>query len=160
MSKIKRVVPLEEVREHDYYWDLADLAEIFNHEVVETKDGVWRWKENQLTRMMLESVPVYTPPSAEAGYGMHSKEFNASVSLNGLVVALHRGNFSMEEWMKFYMQMGYSLSGYCDVFGQHEASEYDLPGAKEVPEDHDGNSYIETVIDYMRRIHEGKVLKI
>jgi len=157
MQTFKRIIPLEEVRNHQYYWDMADLAEIFTHEIIEDENGTWRWRENRLTRMFLEECPVYTPAN---DYSRNSKEFIASVSLNALAVAVHQKKFSMEEWMKFYMQMGYSLSGYGEVFGQHEAEEYDLPGCLPVPEDHDGEEYVETVIDYMIRTHKGKVLKI
>ena len=154
---IKRVVPLKEVAKTDYYWDMADLAKIFNHEIVEMENGVWRWKLNTFVGYIQNTAPVYTPAQ---DYGMNSKKFVASLDLNALAVDLHRGVFEMEEWMKFYMQIGYSLSGYAEVFGQHEASEYNLPGAKPVPEDHNGENYVETIIDYMRRIHKGKVLKL
>jgi hypothetical protein len=90
-------------------------------------------------------------------YSRGCKEFRASLGINTLVSDLHNGMFTMEEWMKFYMQMGYSLSGYYEVFGQHEAAEYGLPGAKK-PKSKD--SYTETVIDYMIRVHRGKVLKL
>ena len=81
----------------------------------------------------------------------------ASLNANTLVMDLHSGMFTMEEWMKYNMQIGYSLSGWCELFGQHEAAEYNLPGAKQ-PESED--AYTETVIDYMIRVHRGKVLKL
>ena len=163
---IKRKIKLKEVRE-TAYWDMAELAKIFNHQIVEMHDGVWRWKPNRFIDWIQDYAPVYTPSNAECNadkvepYTRHNTtELRASLSLNVLVCDLHAGKFSMEEWMKFYMQMGYSLCGYAEVFGQHEASEYDLPDAKPVPDDHDGNNYVETVLDYMRRVHKGKVLKL
>jgi hypothetical protein len=161
----KRAIDLEEVRQ--IYNDMADLAVIFNHEVVETEEGVWRWKSNSFISHISGHAPVYTPSNAEC-YTMgimpytrlHTKEYRASLSLNSLVRDLHANLFTMEEWMKFYMQIGYSLSGYGEVFGQNEASMYKLPGAKEWDDDEEHDEYCETVIDYMRRIHEGKVLKI
>lgn len=165
-SKIKRIIPVEEVAEADHYWDLAELAVIFNHDIVETDKGTWRWRANSFMGWISDYAGVYTPSSVEEyangmhGYGQHSKEFRASLSLNTLVVDLQYGAFSVEEWMKFYMQIGYSLSGYCEVFGQREASEYGLPGAKQRTEEDDEDQYVETILDYMRRKHAGKVLKL
>lgn len=167
-----RVVPVEEVAASDHYWDMAPLAIIFNHDVVEEppdEDGRkrWRWRQNLFMDWIHDYAPVYSPSSAEANadgdmpYSRNVKETRGSLDLNNLVSDLHCGMFTMEEWMKFYMQIGYSLSGYGEVFGQHEACEYGLPGAKE-PEGHPDvrTHYTETVIDYMTRIHAGKVLKL
>ncbi len=161
-TPIKRVIPLEEVRNHKGYWDLADLAEIFNHEIVEMDNGVWRWKRNLFIDWIYDHAGVYIPSAAsDAADGVdifvRGKNARASLSLNILVLDLHNGMFTMEEWMKFYMQMGISLSGYCEVFGQHEASEYELPGALDKESD---EHYTQTVIDYMIVTHKGKVLKL
>jgi len=176
-SRIVRVVPNEEIAETAWYEDMAEIAVIFNHDVVEMDQGldekgeprrVLRWRPNLFMDWLHEHAAVYTPSVAEGnadGVGpfVRGKEGRASLSMNGLVRDLHNGMFTMEEWMKFYMQIGYSLSGYAEVFGQHEASEYDLPGAKlpDPNEDpYERTQYIETVLDYMRRIHAGKVLKL
>jgi len=134
-TKIFRFIPLEELTENGYA-NMAKLAVIFNHEVVEMEDGTWRWKPNRLMSWLKNHGPFY------------------------LVRDLHAGVFSIEEYMKFQMQNGYSLCGYSEIFGQHEASEYNLEGAKVPPENDPGEEYTETVIDYMIRVHEGKVLKI
>lgn len=166
-AKYKRIVSLDEVRAEGYYADLADLAEIFQHDVVAC-DGydasgkpdpdaeVWRWKPNRLVEHICDGAIFYTPPSWP-----RATEYPGCLSLNGLAAARYKDKFSTEEYMKFYMQMGYSLSGFCEVFGQNEASEYpDLrENALPVPEDHDGDSYVETVIDYMIRVHKGKALR-
>ena len=144
-----RIVPLEEVEKHDFFWDLAELAVIFNHEIVEhVEDGHkrWRWKENGLMRQLADDFPSQTG-------GRHRLCFNT------LVQDVLDGKHSVEERMKFYMQIGYSLSGFCEIFGQHEAVEFKLPGAKRPPAGEREN-YTETIIDYMRRIHKGKILKM
>jgi hypothetical protein len=46
---IKRVVPLNEVDMQE-----AELAVIFNHDIVEMEDGTWRWRPNRLACLMLE----------------------------------------------------------------------------------------------------------
>jgi len=152
---------------------MAPLAVIFNHDAVEVPSGpdpskgrTWRWKPNAFIDWIQDYAGVYTPsgPSntarGEHSYGRHCTSIRASLSLNMLVCDLQCGAFSMEEWMKFYMQMGYSLSGYGEVFGQHEASEYGLSGAKVREEGDEEDHYIETVLEYITRIHEGKVLKL
>lgn len=130
----ERIIPLLEVRASDYN-DLADLAEIFRHEIIEDQSGVWRWKQNRLSRFICDQI-----------------------NLNNVWIALHRGDFSMEELMKFYMQIGYSLDGFIEVFGQHEASEFSLAGAK--PPDPNNDDYTETILEYMRRTYCGGSLKL
>ena len=59
------------------------------------------------------------------------------------------------------MQIGYSLSGYAECFGQTNAYEWNLPGAKTEHEPgQDPDNYVETVLEYMRRVHKGEILKI
>lgn len=163
--KIKRFIPIKELARSEYYWDLAEIAVIFNHDIVETKEGTWRWRMNSFMSWLSDYAGVYTPTSVEHtakglhGYGSHCKEFRASLNANTLVCDLQYGAFSMEEWMKYNMQIGYSLCGFCELFGQHEATEYGLEGAK-VRTDEDPDEYVETVLEYMRRKHEGKVLKL
>ena len=167
LPDVKRIIPIKEVKTHNHYEDMAKLAVIFNHDIIETDGGVWRWKENRLTRLMQEYCPVFTPCGLENeangrdSYGRHCQECRASLSLNGLIVDLYDGYFSVEEYMKFYMQIGYSLCGFREVFGQREAAEFNLIGAKTEHDPYqDEDDYIETVIEYMLRIHKGEVLKI
>ena len=121
------------------------------------EDGIWRWRPNKLARLMLDCCPVYTCEQS----GKTGHEGKASLSLNGLAIDLHDGAFSVEEYMKFYMQTGYSLCGFRECFAQHDAFEYKLPGAKtEHAPDQDPDDYVETVIEYMLRVHKGEVLKI
>jgi hypothetical protein len=166
---IIRVIPLEEVAEKEYYSDMADLATIFNHEIVEMgnpENPTWRWKPNSFIDWIQDYAGVYTPSTphnlaaGDGGFGRHCDSHRASLCLNTLSQDLHCGAFSMEEWMKFYMQIGYSLCGFGEVFGQHEASDYGLPNAHQRGPDDDPDEYVETVIEYMRRIHRGEVLKL
>ena len=157
-AKIKRVIPLEEVAAHKYYWDMAQLAVIFNHDIVEMEDGVWRWRQNRLMRLIDDYCPVYLPAG---DYNRDSKAVRGGLDLNTLIMDVHTGFCSVEEYMKFYMQIGYSLSGYGEVFSQSEAEEWNLPGAKtEWEEGQDRDYYKETPLEYMLRVHKGEVLKI
>jgi hypothetical protein len=127
-----RLIPLDEVRASEHYADMADLAEIFGHDIVEDT-GIWRWKQNALARWMRDC----------------SERF-FSQQLNAMCADAYRGAFSVEEWMKFNMQIGYSLCGFEEVFGQREATEFKLPDAVED----------ETLIEYMVRMHKGKTLRL
>lgn len=163
---ITRVIPLEEVRAREYYEDMADLAVIFNHEIVEM-GHIWRWRPNRLFYLLHDYCPVYLPSAAEnraqggSGYDSFSQSTRASICLNELIADVYDGLCSVEEYMKFYMQLGYSLSGFSEVFGQRNAYEFNLPDAKRTPSPgQDPDGYIETVLEYMRRVHAGKVLKL
>lgn len=109
------------------YADMAKLATIFNHVVIENEHGTWRWKKNRLMDFIENNI-----------------------SLNELVIALHRKHFSIEEFVKFNMQIGYSLSGFCELFDMFPASERGV-------DDAEGE---ETVVDYLLRKYDGIVLKI
>lgn len=164
-QEIKRIVPLEEVLAHGQYDEMAELAVIFNHEIIEDIHGVWRWKANKLMETFLNGVGVYTPSNKECDeQGLrpycrpHTKELEASINLNW--ISLHReALFTTEEWMKFNMQTGYSLSGYYEITHQCNAYELNLPGAKTKPLKTNGG-WAETLLQYMLRIHKGKVLKL
>lgn len=141
--KDRRLIPLEEVLASGEYDDMVELARIFNHGI-EDVDGVWRWQSNKLIRLITN----------------HENYTVGMVDLNCLWAAFYDGKFTCEELMKFYMGMGYSLCGFGEVFGQKEAHELGLPGAK-VPEDGEGeDDYIQTPIDYMIEKYSGQVLKI
>jgi hypothetical protein len=165
--KYKRIIPLEEVAKSEHYDDMAELAVIFNHNIIEDQQGVWRWKANSLTCLLFDYAPFYTPSQAEEnadggiGFSRNSNRMRGSIDLNELAIDTHHKLFTVEEKMKFMMQSGYSLNGFAELFGQHEASEFDLPGARtEHEEGQDPENYIETIIDYMRRVHKDTVLKI
>lgn len=134
-----RVVDLAEVRRFPDYSPLADLAEIFNHEIIEDDRKIWRWKHNVLVCYLfsgdcpfVEGLPVH-PGQRRRGY----------IDLNGLFVDLYAGKFSLEEYVKFYMGLGYSLSGFLELFDKEMDDNPDL-----------------TCVQYLIDTHRGKVLKI
>ncbi len=70
---------------------------------VQDKHGTYRFKENKVVSWLL-----------------------ANTSLNNIVIAYqggahHEGSVSMDELMMLYQDIGYSLSGYGDVFGEEMA---------------------------------------
>lgn len=165
VQRILRVVPLDEVRASTHYDDMADLAVIFHHLIVEVPGEpgqvIWRWKANNLIRWLHDYAPIYMPSAAESiadgdmVYGRGCTDGRASINLNGLSADLLHGEFAMQEYMKYHMQIGYSLCGFSEIFGQRSAEESGLPDAKQsVGDDR------ETIIEYMLRVHAGKVLSL
>lgn len=150
-----RIIPLDEVRNNPYYPEFVDIATIFNHDIVAShedphspKRETWRWKKNALACHILEGAAFHTPPAWRGA--MHNKVLLGGLDLNELFTCFHRGAFPVEEYMKFYMQIGYSLSGFIEVFGDRTADEFKLPATSEE----------ETLLEYVCRVHTGKVLKL
>lgn len=160
---IKRIIPLEEVAETDHYDDMADLAVIFNHEIVEDDQGTWRWKENKLISMFQGNhggAMFHTPPMWR-GAMVNQMHGPGSIDLNWLAGAVFTNEIPLEEYMKFNMQIGYSLGGYAEVFGQREVTEYGIEYLSPPPDDHNfDEEYYQTPLEYMRIKYKGQVLKI
>lgn len=150
------IVPLDQLP--DGYEDMADLAKIFNHQIQKDDVGVIRWKTNRLMNLLIEGCQFYTPPGWEGP--RFNITYNGGLDMNYLSGVVGE-RFSLEEWMKFYMGIGYSLGGYGEVFGQREITAYGIGYFEEPPADHDFNSeYWETPIEYMRKKYKGQVLSI
>lgn len=138
----KRVIPNSEVAKAEHYADMAELARIFGHQVVETSESppVWRWRQNGLVRWV----------TAEGNPNR--------LDLNRLWSDFHRGHATVYEMMKFYMQLGYSLCGFAEVFGQCEAWDWKLPDAQRPT--NDGDAYTETPIMYVLRVAGNKHVRV
>jgi len=153
-----KIISPKNICEHfPYYEDMAHLAKIFHHKIV-LKDGVIRWQENKLVRYLTGDYggcEFHTPPQWTGM--MHNQIHNGAVDLNGLAVARSKRIFTLEEYMKFYMGMGYSLSGFGDIFGQSEVTEYGLEYIEQPPENHNfDEEYWETPIEYIRKKYKNK----
>lgn len=157
-SRILRIVPIQEVEDSKWYSDMAALAVIFNHEVVETNDNVWRWKQNGIVDFALSGICGMH--EGEWNGHMSAKYFRGAINLNDLWGDFYRGAFTCEELMKFYMGIGYSLSGYAEVFGQKEATELNLPGARQRTDADDEDNYVQTPLEYMAEKYKDQVLKL
>lgn len=66
-----------------------------NHEIIEDEQGTWRWKENKDVNKILKNMSLndLCPLLYFLGYGKNS-----------------------EVYRKLYRDMGYSLSGYWEIF--------------------------------------------
>jgi len=81
--------------------EVEDYQEIFKkeshhtHEVIEDKNGIIRWKENKTAKVFLKNISLndLCPLLSTLGYGKNS-----------------------EVYRKLYRDIGYSLSGYWEIF--------------------------------------------
>lgn len=161
-SDFKRVIPLTEVSEN-YGPDYAELAHIFNHAVIEDNQGVWRWHTNSFMDRILgeEGGVVFHVPPKWAGH-MNSSYHTGGLDLNELCVLAQTGEIPLEEYMKYYMQIGYSLSGFGDVFESKEVSDYGVePIPTPQPDDFDPEEqYYQTPVEYMVLKYAGQILQL
>ena len=148
-----RIIPLQEVRES--YPDLADLAEIFNHEIVEL-DSVWRWKSTKFVAKLLSGIKVHVPP-VWVGPDYNKIEY-AGLSLNELWVDICHGEIPIEEVVKLHMQMGYSLAGFYGIF-DNPAEDMKLENARPVTIEESYNGGHQTIIDWLNEKYKGQILK-
>lgn len=112
-DRIARIIPLDEIRKTEGYGDdFADLSEIFQHPIVEMKNrgagSVWRWMPNDLQAYIMQPRDFVRD---EAKRPFH-------IDLNDLCIAFYEKRFSLEEYMKWQMNEGYSLCGFGEIFGQ------------------------------------------
>lgn len=119
-SKVRRVITMEELKSNKYYSDLCPIARIFNHAAIETTERIWRWNYNDAIQWIDQGA----------------------IDFNGLWIALCEGKVKLVDHMKFYMQIGYSLTGFLEIYTQHEANE--IQGLKAI-----GN---ENLLDFVQRV--------
>lgn len=95
VRKIRRIVPKDDVTLLEHYGDLITIqpASVM---IIEDERGVYRFAQNQLYCWLLE---------------------NGEVDLNSMCIAYQMGHFTLEEYMEFYRGIGYSLSGFEEIFG-------------------------------------------
>ena len=152
----KIIVPLELVRANRYYSVSADLAIMFNHNIVELADGKWRWEPSRLAELFSEYAPVTSPSKLqhqvrdECRVTAYSQSMRASIDLNALLGDLLSGLFSIEEYMKYYMRIGYDLSGFNEIFASRSPVDWLLPGGMPA----------ESILQYVLRMNWGQILKL
>jgi hypothetical protein len=89
-----KIIKRSEIKDSEYR-EIFKKESHHNHEIIETRDGCLRWKAN---------------PDIEV--------FLKNISLNDLCSLLNCLGYdkNSEPYRKLYRDMGYSLSGYYDVF--------------------------------------------
>ncbi len=108
-----KIITRKEVGESDNsYRKMLKTEKHHKHEIIEDEKGTWRWKENEGVRKILQNI-----------------------SLNDLcpLLCLLGYNKNSEVYRKLYRDMGYSLSGYWEIFywevNNEEVDEY-VPNQK------------------------------
>lgn len=94
---IKRLVPRDDKALVSDYADLM-ATQPPDAVVIEDLNGVYRWQEDGLIRWLSDIDQL---------------------DLNAMCVAFQRGAFTLDEYMRFYRGLGYSLSGFIEIFGDH-----------------------------------------
>lgn len=92
---MKRPVDWELRADREIQKSYGDLLALFPHHPIERVKGIVRWQVNPLMRWISERI-----------------------DLNEMCVAAQRNQFSADDYMKFYRDMGYSLCGFLEVFGE------------------------------------------
>lgn len=106
LRKDEKLVPRDDPR---LVRDYPDIVAVFPHaEFVSTREEgidnpVLRFRENKLTRWLVDS---------------------GQVDLTNLSIEYERGLFSIDEAMEFWQGLGYSLSGFLEIFGDEVARRY------------------------------------
>lgn len=111
---VQRVVPKDDPKLLRCF---KDLMEKLNWpEVIEDLQGTYRFRTNALFCWM-------TDPTRGSNHDRSSITYDPPrphrVSLNDMADGFARGEFTLEEYMNFYMGIGYSLDGFVEVFGEH-----------------------------------------
>lgn len=115
--------------------DMLLLAAILEHDIVMDVQNVMRWKENKALRLWTSNTHTFSMNDLWKAYDFSRQD-------------------ALEDMMKFYMMMGYSLSGFGEVFGQREVTSWGLDYIDQPPADWDfDNHYWETPIDHILRKH-------
>jgi hypothetical protein len=94
MLRTERIITDDEL--HRDYSCYSDLRQHSDHPIIIDEHGIIRWKQNGAVRWVVDN----------------------GVDLNALSIAHQRGFIPTEDYMAFYRQMGYSLSGYLDIFAE------------------------------------------
>lgn len=145
--RIERPITKKELQ--DVPDDIIALAQLFNHKIIVDQYGTYRFKQNKLVNHILDDCLFYTPvgdPDCT-----HGPRYRGKLDLNELWVDFHNRKFDVWEMAQFYMGIGYSISGFCDVFSKkaHELSLEDAePETYNEEKDYDES---EDLITYMIR---------
>lgn len=107
-DRIKRFIPVKEIKKNGSYDDMIELSEIFQHPIIEDKQGTWRWMPSNLQHYIMKPRYFKADISRNPYY----------IDLNDLCVAWYERRFSIEEYMKWQMNEGYSLCGFAEIFAQ------------------------------------------
>lgn len=67
-------------------------------EIVESMSGTYRFRADSLVRWLVDSKRI---------------------DLNQMCIDFQRGRFTLDDYMRFYRGLGYSLCGFIEIFGEY-----------------------------------------
>lgn len=139
-----KLIGKEEFQKHEHYGLLYPLACSFGHQIIQTEEGVWRWRPNAFAQYINSG----TAPFYQGEWNGKTKTILGTLSVNQLWNDVYNKNYNLtpEHVMKYYMGIGYSLSGFHEVFDQKEAESF--------YEDAQPN---QSVLDYVIKKWNGKI---
>ena len=130
---MEKILSRDEVKAMDEdYREILDTENHHGHEIIEGIGGVIRWRENPVVREIIDKI-----------------------NLNFLIILLEQLGFgrNSEVYRKLYRDMGYSLSGYYDIFywevNNDKADQYQPLKGKEYTEGR--LSVINEMIDFLKK---------
>jgi len=88
----KRIVPKDDPLLLEEYHYMVEHCP--DHDIIEDESGTYRWKPIEISRWLADTV-----------------------NLDDMWKAYQQGAFTTEQFQLFYRQMGYSLCGYDEVWG-------------------------------------------
>jgi hypothetical protein len=81
--------------------EYGDLLDLYPDHSIEYRNGALRWKRNALACWLCD------------------RGANSRTDLNAMAIAYHQDKaFPIEDYTRFYRDIGYSLCGFIEIFGE------------------------------------------
>lgn len=97
IDKFMKIIKRKEIKKiSEIYKTMLKTEKHHQHEIIEDEHGTYRWKANSIVRELIDD----------------------KIDLNDLVLLFHHLGYdkNSEVYRQLYRDMGYSLSGYYDIF--------------------------------------------
>lgn len=143
MSQRFKIVSGNELKNHQWYSNLYPLMVSFGHQVVIDESNVWRWRPTAFASYINGGDAPFRV-GALPSHGVR----RGQLSINDLWEDLYykKHDLKPEDVMKYYMGIGYSLSGFQEVFEQKLAKPF-----------YDDADEGESILDYVAEKWRGKI---
>jgi hypothetical protein len=139
----KKILSLEEIAQLDP--DLETICKSFNHQIISGNYTAPKFRADYFTSFYFYST-------------MQKSIIETKYTLNKLVDNLLNKEFTLESFMKFAMNIGYPVSGFKEIFGQREVTEFNVEYFEQPPPNFPFvTQYWETPIKYMVKKYKNKL---
>jgi hypothetical protein len=104
----ERILNKEEILDNGYYDDILEILELCNLDPVIIEDDceTWRFKPNSIINYLLDYHQEETEKTHGTGKGLNLIYRNSI-----------KEKYTLKEFAELYVHMGYSLSGFEEIFG-------------------------------------------